>query len=94
MLAVQQPHCLQAGLADRLAVSNVLPFNAHQTVLAVVLIASTTSRLALIWAGGFGAFLAVVIANQFVTSPVTVMADAIVMSHVEHDGDYGKARAW
>ncbi|KAF8066198.1 MFSD6 [Scenedesmus sp. PABB004] len=75
-----------SAAADRLS--------AHRAILAAVLVASTASRLGLVWVSGFGGFLALVIANQFVTSPVTVMCDAIVMSNCEADGDYGKIRAW
>lgn len=77
---------LWSAAADRL--------QRHQAILTAVLVASTASRLGLVWASGFGAFLALIIVNQFVTSPVTVMADAIVMSNCEQDGDYGKIRAW
>ena len=66
----------------------------HQWTLAFVLVTSTASRLGLVRAGSFGALLGLIIINQFVTSPVTVMADAIVVSNCDEEAEYSKVRAW
>ncbi|GBF91339.1 hypothetical protein Rsub_03659 [Raphidocelis subcapitata] len=77
---------LWSAAADRLG--------AHRGALLVALAASAAARLALMWGSTFPVLLGTALVDQFFASPVTVLADAMMMSAAAKDGEYGRIRAW
>lgn len=66
----------------------------HRAILLSSLLLSTATRLLIYFGDSFLYFLLIAMLAQILAAPVTVLADTIMMSNVQKDGDYGKIRAW
>ncbi|KAF5833496.1 major facilitator superfamily domain-containing protein [Dunaliella salina] len=73
-------------LADR--------FNAHRAILLGCMISATISRCLLYWSEGFTQVMVLMLLMQVLSSPVMMLADAMVNAACTKEGDYGVLRKW